>query len=112
VTVLDNWGNGGRDFTRTIPFDKLTAVMSKTKVDEARQAGRVLGEQPIGFILAPKPTEVPSQAVQPVQEPPEVCESTVIRSGIETPRGPLTRKATALQDHCNPQKSPKQGMGL
>lgn len=29
VTVLDNWGNGGRDFTRTIPFDKLKGVMSK-----------------------------------------------------------------------------------
>ena len=33
VTVLDNWGNGGRDFTRTIPFDKLTAVMSKAEWD-------------------------------------------------------------------------------
>jgi protein-L-isoaspartate O-methyltransferase len=30
VTVLDNWGNGGADFTRTIPFDKLSALMPKT----------------------------------------------------------------------------------
>ncbi len=38
VTVLDNWGNGGADFTRTIPFDKLTAVMSKEDYD-AYKAG-------------------------------------------------------------------------
>lgn len=51
VTLLDNWGNGGRDFTRTIPFDKLHAVMSRAQVDEARAAGRVHGETPRGFIL-------------------------------------------------------------
>lgn len=39
VTVLDNWGNGGGNFTRTIPFDKLTAVMSPAEVQEKRQAG-------------------------------------------------------------------------
>ncbi len=30
VGVLDNWGNGGADFMRTIELDKLSAVMSKT----------------------------------------------------------------------------------
>lgn len=114
VTVLDNWGNGGRDFTRTIPFDKLTAVMSRTQVDEARQAGRVVGEQPIGLILTPKPSqeEVPNQVVQPVQDPPEVSAARVVRSGIETPRGPLTRATTVPQEHFPPQQSPKQGMRL
>jgi len=114
VTVLDNWGNGGRDFTLTIPFDKLTAIMSRTEVDAARQAGRVLGEQPIGFILAPKPSqaEVSSETVQPVPEPPEVSAAPDIRSGIETPRGPLTRTATDQKEHFKPQQSPKQGMGL
>jgi len=107
VTVLDNWGNGGRDFTRTIPFDKLTAVMSKTQVDEARQAGRVLGEQPRGFILTPP--EVPGQTVQPVQELPK---TSVVRSGIETPRGPLACTVPAQRGHFKPQQSPKRGMTL
>jgi hypothetical protein len=39
VTVLDNWGNGGANFTRTIAFDKLTAVMSEAAVAEARAHG-------------------------------------------------------------------------
>lgn len=33
VTVLDNWGNGGRDFTRTIKFDEIKAVLSKADYD-------------------------------------------------------------------------------
>lgn len=39
VTVLDNWGNGGENFTRTIPFDKLAAVMTPDAVEAARTAG-------------------------------------------------------------------------
>lgn len=65
VTVLDNWGNGGADFTRTIPFDKLKGLMSKADVDKARNEGRLIGETPRGFQLAglspeplePKPTQ-------------------------------------------------------
>ena len=34
VSVLDNWGNGGRDFLRTVAFDKLAGVMSKTQFDK------------------------------------------------------------------------------
>jgi hypothetical protein len=55
VTLLDNWGNGGNDFPRTIPFDKLTGLMSKSEVDAARAAGQLVGETPRGFNLAPKP---------------------------------------------------------
>src|ERR1019366_2687158 len=33
VSVLDNWGNGGADFKRTIPFDKLSAVITKAEFD-------------------------------------------------------------------------------
>lgn len=33
VTVADNWGNGGPDFTRTIPFHQLNAVISKAEFD-------------------------------------------------------------------------------
>jgi len=111
VTVLDNWGNGGRDFTRTIPFDKLTAVMSKIQVDEARQAGRLLGEQPIGFILASGPSAVPSPAAHPGQEPQKI---SAVRSGIETPRGPLacTVPASPESFRTRIKQTPKQGMGL
>ena len=52
VTLLDNWGNGGKDFTRTIPFDKLKNLMSKAEVDAARAAGRLISETPRGFHLA------------------------------------------------------------
>lgn len=38
VSVLDNWGNGGKDFLRTVPFDKLSAVMTKADFD-AYKAG-------------------------------------------------------------------------
>lgn len=42
VTVWDNWGNGGKNFTRTIPFDKLTQIMTRAQVEEARAAGRLV----------------------------------------------------------------------
>jgi SAM-dependent methyltransferase len=42
VTVEDNHGNGGKNFTRTMPFDKLKAVMTRAQVDEARASGRLV----------------------------------------------------------------------
>ena len=39
VTVEDNWGNGGRNFTRVIPFDKLADIMTPEQVQEARDSG-------------------------------------------------------------------------
>lgn len=57
VTVLDNWGNAGdkdgsRNFTRTIPFDKLADIMSPLEVDNARQGGQLIEtDDKTGFIL-------------------------------------------------------------
>ena len=57
VTVYDNWGNGGNHFTRTIPFDKLAAVMTRGDVEAARAEGRIMDAAPDsegrvnGFIL-------------------------------------------------------------
>lgn len=52
VTVWDNWGNGGPNFTRTIPFDKLKGVMSPLEVENARQDGRLIEvNDGLGFIL-------------------------------------------------------------
>lgn len=60
VSLLDNWGDGGKDFKRKIPYDKVTALMSKAEVDAARAAGRLLNETPRGFILmASTPPEPP-----------------------------------------------------
>jgi len=42
VTVLDNWGNGGRNFTRVIPFDKLREVMTAADVQANRDAGLLI----------------------------------------------------------------------
>lgn len=68
VTVFDNWGNGGPNFTRTIPFDKLTALMTRAQVDAARAAGRLVETADgTGFILRPEPTppETPTPETRP-----------------------------------------------
>ncbi|MGD9661517.1 MAG: DUF3560 domain-containing protein [Porticoccaceae bacterium] len=64
VTVLDNWGNGGRDFKRTIPFDKLARIMSPEDVQAAREAGQLTELGEIGFLLhdSPKPRPVATEA--------------------------------------------------
>jgi len=52
VTVEDNWGNGGANFTRTIPFDKLGAVMTAAEVRAARDDGRLIeSDDKSGFYL-------------------------------------------------------------
>jgi SAM-dependent methyltransferase len=62
VTVEDNWGNGGANFTRTIPFDKLKALMSKADVDAAQAAGRI-HKCTTGFYLD-EPAETRAEANQ------------------------------------------------
>jgi hypothetical protein len=66
VTVLDNYGNGGKNFTRTIPFDKLLGMMTAAQVEEKREAGLLIESQDkIGFFLtmSPLPAE-PEQALR------------------------------------------------
>lgn len=46
ITVLDNWGNGGKDFARTIEFDKIKAVMSKAEFETYKAGGGTTGLQP------------------------------------------------------------------
>jgi phospholipid N-methyltransferase len=41
VTILDNWGNGGNNFTRTIPLDKLGKILTKAQVQEIRDAEKL-----------------------------------------------------------------------
>lgn len=69
VTVLDNWGNGGGNFTRNIPFDKLVAVMTAAEVKTARDAGLLTesGDN-TGFFLLTEPTPKPTKAPEPKPE--------------------------------------------
>lgn len=63
VTVGDNWGNGGRDFTRTIPFDKLADIMTRAQVQAARDEGRLHEVGALGFVLTdrkPEPMTTPA----------------------------------------------------
>lgn len=116
VTVLDNWGNGGRDFTRTIPFNKLSAVMGRAEVDEARQAGRLLGELPMGFVLKPKPSPAmdKNEPAIDIHEAPEASMSRPVTSGIQTPRGNLPRShpsaALVQRDLFKPSHKPSIGI--
>jgi hypothetical protein len=67
VTVLDNWGNGGANFTRVIPFDKLSALMSKADVD-AKRAGGLLVENEYGAaFVKDAPPEQPKPRIEPEQ---------------------------------------------
>ncbi len=68
VSLLDNWGNGGRDFKRNIEFDKLGSVMSKAEVDAARAAGRLVDETARGFYLI-SPSD--QQPIEPVPADPD-----------------------------------------
>jgi phospholipid N-methyltransferase len=71
VTVLDNWNNGGNNFTRVIPFDKLKGVMSVAAVAEARADGRLLeSADKTGFFLKAAPTPERDACADP--EPPKV----------------------------------------
>lgn len=90
VTILVSYGNPNHTFTKTRPFDKLTAVMSRAEVDAAREAGLISEENKIGFILRPKlpQNEAASEAAQPVQVEAKV-KAPAITSGIQTPNGPL-----------------------
>jgi hypothetical protein len=51
--VLDNWGNGGKDFLRTVPFDKLREVIS-------RAAWLALQGKPADTPMAAKPKPGPT----------------------------------------------------
>ena len=58
VTLLDNWGNGGANFTRTVAFDKLAGVMTAAQVAHERSAGLLVEQaNKTGFTLLAAPTD-------------------------------------------------------
>jgi hypothetical protein len=94
--------------------------MSRAEVEAARQAGLIVEEPPLGFFLRSKPsaTEAVSEAANPAQEQSKVSQTPAIPSGIETPRGPITRSqnppSQGQQEFFKPRlgQTPKQGIGL
>jgi len=96
VTLLDNWGNGGRDFTRTIPFDKLSALLSAAQVEQARAEGRVLAENDRTLIISddapakePQPAELETKPEAVRVEPQEIqAMRDSLKAGIQTVSAP------------------------
>jgi hypothetical protein len=90
VTVLDNWGNGGRNFTRTIPFDQLKDVMSKAEVEAKRAAGLLADSfNGIGFFVldAPPPAAKPTPETDPTDTKfTALAES--LRAGVQVVSAP------------------------
>lgn len=72
VTIEDNWGNGGGNFTRTIPFDKLTAIMTAADVAQARGEERLTElDDGTGFVLLkPAPTKDNAPTADVVDQQP------------------------------------------
>jgi phospholipid N-methyltransferase len=111
VTVLDNWGNacdltGERNFTRTIPFDKLQAVMTRAEVDAARAAGRLVEYQDkTGFALLEAAPAV--EAPAPVEEPRDTL-STEIAAMAETLKGGGVQVVSAPQLFPTPAEIARQ----
>lgn len=88
VTVLDNWGNGGRDFTRTVPFDKLKGVMSAAQVDQARADDLLIAEDARGFGLAGDPGQI-GRATQPRPEPTKFDQmADSLKAGVQVVSAP------------------------
>jgi phospholipid N-methyltransferase len=66
ITVLDNWGNGGRDFTRTIRLDQIKKIMSAQEVQEARDTEQLIHIDERGFVLR---NDFPEHKPQTLKEP-------------------------------------------
>ncbi len=63
VTLLDNWGNGGANFTRTVEFHKLAGVMTAAQVEQQRAAGMLVElTDKTGFTLLAAPTDETKEA--------------------------------------------------
>jgi hypothetical protein len=99
----------------------LAKNQASTQVDEQPDAeAQTNGEQPVGLTPASESSqaEVSKQTVQSVQEAPKIADAPAISSGIQTPRGPITRRSIQSSDSqpgpFKPQtgQTRKQGIGL
>ncbi len=89
VTVLDNWGNGGANFTRTVEFHKLASVMTAAQVEQQRAAGLLVElASKTGFTLLAAPTDETMELTPPkhVQAAAQAAKPDELRTDIEAMR--------------------------
>ena len=89
VTLLDNWGNGGANFTRTVAVDKLAGVMTAAQVEHERSAGLLVElANKTGFTLLAAPTDESKDAPLPKQAETgaQVVEPNELRTDIKAMR--------------------------
>lgn len=66
VSVLSNYGNGGRNFLTTVKLDKISALMTAAEVAAARDSGRLQETQDgTGFYLLDTPAPEPVKPAEP-----------------------------------------------
>jgi phospholipid N-methyltransferase len=87
LTIMDNWGNGGRDFARNMPFDKITAIMNPVEIAEAREKGLISEETENNFILL---TTEPPKPIHHEESAPLIIEAMKesLEAGIKTISAP------------------------
>ncbi len=68
VSVLDNWGNGGPNFPRTIKLSDIRSVMSLDEVQAAQREGRLQPIDTRGFYLVS--ASEPTATTEPTTETP------------------------------------------
>jgi protein-L-isoaspartate O-methyltransferase len=90
VAVLDNWGNGGRNFERKVKLDDIKAVMTRAEVEQAREQGRLAETaNGLGFYLTdtPIPTPAPAPEPDPQAEKFEALKQTA-KAGVQVVSAP------------------------
>ncbi len=81
VTVLRNWGNGGQNFTQTVPFDGLRRLMTATEVRDARAQGLLIEtSDKTGFMLVE--TAPAGSKPAPAKTPPEPTPAQSLRNAL------------------------------
>ena len=108
VSVLHNYSEGGQPFSITIPFDKLTGIMSAAAVEQKRSAGLVLeasrGTTSILRRTRRQPMTSPRSRPRPSRlrnQPPNSMHSPQTRRQ-NLPRPRRARPATGHGPHTQP----------
>ena len=89
VTLLDNWGNGGANFTRTVEFHKLAGVMTAAQVEQQRAAGLLVElANKTGFTLLAAPTDATKDAApaEHIEAAVQAVKPDELRTDIEAMR--------------------------
>ena len=101
VTVLDNWGGGGSNFSRIVPFTDLKGVMTVAEVTAKREAGLLQDNaHGTGFYVLDTPVPTAKPAPAPALAPFDVeAAKAIVKEGIQVEVIPkVTRGRFVLTD--------------